>query len=571
MSFSTFRTRRWLLVCSKPANCLWRAGTSLLLAVGCACAVAQTPAPANQPIPAAPVNAPTDDSPRFDILEFVVEGNTVLTAEDIERAVYRFMGEKRNIDDVDAARAALEKIYRDKGYGTVGVDIPEQQVSSGVIVLRVQEGRVSRLRVMGSRYFSQGYILEKVPSAAEGQVPRFADLQTQLGTVNRTADRRVSPLLRPGRTPGTTEVDLVVEDKLPLHASVEVNNRASPNTSATRLQASARYDNLWQRDHSLGLQLQLSPQKTSEVRVLSASYSLPMGDVGQDNLSFSLTRSDSEVAAGVGSTTVFGKGSIFGVRRSFALDLREREFHSITIGADYKNFSETIDAGSGETFATPIRYAPLSLNYVGGWESGQGRWQIGTSLVVGVRGLASKEAQFADKRYQGTAGFSVLKFDLSREQKLLWGLAGWAKLDGQLGAQPLISNEQFVAGGVDSVRGYLESAAAGDRGLRISTELRSPEFFGKEAAKDWPWLNSAFGGWLGSLRMHGFFDAAALELRQPLPDQKYRFRLMSAGVGLRMKGARYGTLSLDLGVPLLSFGNTQRGDVRLHFSAAIEF
>src|ERR1700757_3090276 len=63
---------------------------------------------------------------RFDVYEYQVEGNTVLGTEAIERAVYPFMGDGRDIDDVEAARGALEKTYHDAGFGTVVVDIPPQ-------------------------------------------------------------------------------------------------------------------------------------------------------------------------------------------------------------------------------------------------------------------------------------------------------------------------------------------------------------------------------------------------------------------------------------------------------------
>jgi hemolysin activation/secretion protein len=526
---------------------------SLSLAAGTAAFLAALPcgalAQAAAPVPAAPL-------PRFDILEYVIEGNSVLPAEALERAVYPYLGEQRKLDDVQAARAALEQAYRAAGYATVGVDIPEQRVAGGVVTLRVVQGEVARLRVTGSRYFSQGRILEQVPALAEGQVPRLPQVQEQLAAVNRTADRRVSPLLRPGKAPGTTEVDLQVEDQLPLHGSLELNNRASPNTSATRLLASLRYDNLWQRDHSLAVQVQTSPEKTREVKVASGTYTVPLG---LDQLVLSLVRSDSEVAAGVGDTTVFGKGTIWGLKRSLVIALREHEYHSLTFGAEYKRFDETTEVGSGSGFATPIRYLPLSASYQGVVDDAAGRWQIGTGLVVGVRGLASDEAQFADKRYGASGGYSVLKFDLAREQKLPLGLTLAARLDGQAGGQPLISNEQFVAGGVDSVRGYLESAAVGDSGVRGSLELRTSE------------LVTQGGPWPASLAAHAYLEGAALELRQPLPGQQWRFRLLAAGFGLRAQARPHASLNLDFGWPLMALGSTQRADLRVHASGALEF
>src|SRR5262249_43779166 len=109
--------------------------------------------------------------------------------------------------------------------------------------------------------YSQGRILEKVPELAEGQVPHFPMLQRQLAAANRPADAKVTPVVRAGRVPGTTDIDLTVADKLPLHGSLELNNRRSPNTKPLRLVGSLRYDNLLQRDHSLTFQFQTAPQE----------------------------------------------------------------------------------------------------------------------------------------------------------------------------------------------------------------------------------------------------------------------------------------------------------------------
>ncbi len=77
-------------------------------------AAAQTPASGtggttDQP---APANAPPKPAEaRFDILDYVVDGNTVLSVRDIEEAIYPFLGEQRSAADVDSARAALENAY----------------------------------------------------------------------------------------------------------------------------------------------------------------------------------------------------------------------------------------------------------------------------------------------------------------------------------------------------------------------------------------------------------------------------------------------------------------------------
>ncbi len=506
-------------------------------------------------------------NPRFDILEFRIEGNTVLDVPRIERAVYAFMGERRSVDDVEYARAALETAYRDAGYGTVAVDTPEQRVDGGVVLLQVREAPVSRLRVIGARFYSQGRILEKVPGLAEGRVPNFKEVTSQLASVNTGADRRVTPLLRPGKEAGTTEVDLNVEDRLPLHGSVRLTNHHSEFTTASRLDASLRYDNLWQREHSLSLQLQVSPQKTAEVGVISASYTVPA--VGGPWI-FSALRSDSTVPTAVVDNRVAGKGTMFGLRRNLLLDSSATSYQSLSLGVDYKDFKQVVGSAIGAEADTgvssPIRYLPFSANWLAIFSDADGRWQAGAGLTFAVRRLASSERLFEDKRFGGQGNFAVVRGDLSRELKLPGerGLTLFGKVEAQLANQPLIGNEQFVAGGASSVRGYLESAAVGDNALRASLELRSaPLLTGR-----WPQLDQ--------VQLQAFVEGATLRLRMPLPGQVAQTDLLGAGFGLRASVKPGFSIALDAAWPLLELRAGERiaqkaYRPRLHASGAFEF
>ena len=84
------------------------------------------------------------------IEEYLVRGNTVLDARAIEEAVTPFLGPGRTLKDVEGARDALVAAYQARGYQSVYVDLPEQQVDQGVVVLQVSETKVGRLRVVGA-------------------------------------------------------------------------------------------------------------------------------------------------------------------------------------------------------------------------------------------------------------------------------------------------------------------------------------------------------------------------------------------------------------------------------------
>lgn len=208
------------------------------------------------------------------IQEYRIEGAHQLPRLEIEEAVYPYLGPGRTVQDVEKARAALENAYQTKGYQTVAVQVPPQQVASGVVVLQVVEGKVGRLRIHGSRYFSLEQIRRAAPSLAEGKVPNFNEVTHDIVALNQNPDRRVTPTVRAGTEPGTVDVDLMVKDALPLHGNIELNNRYSPNTTPLRINGSISYNNLWQLGHAIGFSFQLAPENIQNAEVFSAYYLL---------------------------------------------------------------------------------------------------------------------------------------------------------------------------------------------------------------------------------------------------------------------------------------------------------
>lgn len=576
---------------------------------GSARAQGQPPAERPTEVPAAtPPGAPPEsaEAARFDILEFLVEGNTVLPVIEIERAVMPFLGEGRRIEDVEAARKSLEDVYQRLGYQTVFVDVPEQRISEGQVRLRVLEGRVERLRVTGSRYFSQGYIRAAVPELAPGSVPDFNAVQGQLANLNRAADRQVTPVLRAGRTPGTVEVELAVKDQRPLHGEVELNNRSSAFTSESRLYAGLRWDNLWQRQHSAGLSVQLSPEASDEVKVLVGNY-LWRFDDSPEAVALYAVRSDSKVAL-VGSSTVLGKATIAGARwvRPITPSVSDPGlFQSLTFGADYKRFDQTNIAAASQAIDIlgAIDYVPLSLAYSATLAAPGRSSQLGATMLTAPRGLlGNRDEEFQGRRVLARAGWTVLRFDLAHEQALGPRFSAWAKLEAQWVDVPLISNEQFILGGAESVRGYREAELAGDRGGRLSIELRwwpwrlSPDELqqrAREAAqaaaqKAAPTaapgspnvaaepLEPAGEGLWASTQLYALLDAGAIEIVQSAGPQVARRWIGGLGAGLRWSARGWraqieAARALNPGGSGLDGAITDKGDWRVHVRLGLDF
>jgi hemolysin activation/secretion protein len=498
-----------------------------------------------------------EKNPSFNVFEFKVDGNTVLDKGKIEEAVYPFLGETKTIEDVEKARLALEKKYQDAGYLTVSVSIPQQEVDSGVVRLMVTEGTVERLRVTDSKYSSLTEVKSRVAEFGEGKVPHFPTAQQQLTTVNRGQNRQVTPVLRAGKSPGKVEVDLKVQDQLPLHGSLELNDKYSPNTTETRLNGSLRYENLWQKDHSIGISFQLSPEDLNEVKVVSSTYVIPR--MNGDYFAAYGVISKSDIAA-VGDVNVIGNGYIAGARYIHPLPLVENYYHSLTTGVDYKDFKESVSLLGSDGFKTPISYTAFSLGYDGTYQAQSSQTQMNFTLNLAPRGLGNKQQEFAEKRYLAKPNYAYIRADLKHTQKLPLDWSLQARLSGQVANDPLISAEQFTIGGVDSVRGYLESSALGDNGVSGTLELRTP-----------PLLKYIKTDLFKEFYAYSFIDAGYVSIYEPLPKQDKNSDLLSAGLGVKLKATKAIYTNLDYAHALRDSGDIKSGDDRLHFKVGFEW
>ena len=493
-----------------------------------------------------PASAPTA---RFDIHEYRVLGNTVLSNRDIESVLYPLLGDHKSIDDVQVARTVLEKTYHDHGFATVFVDIPEQDVKDQIVRLKVTEGRLNSVRITGARYFSEGKILAALPAAVPGQVPNLTELQRQLTAINvESADRAVVPVLKAGPTPGTLDLALNVNDHLPVHGSLEINNQNTPDTRVLRLIGSLSYNNLFQTFDSVSAQYQVSPQEVSQVNVLALNYAWGTPLAGF-HPSVYFINSNSNVPT-VGTIGVLGAGQIFGARFAFPMTDAAVPTQTVTLGIDYKHFRETIGLDGAPAVITPISYLNLSLGYTGFYSSDWWQGSLGTTANFGPRGIPNNPQTFADKRYRGRPNYFYLKIDSSWTAHLPKGFQLLLRANGQFAPEPLITNEDYTITGADGVRGYLEAEVLADTGYKGTVQFQSP--FARWGTRQ-----------LGDLFM--FFDAGRTDFVNPLPGEPQTTELRSWGAGLDVLPGQSVNGVLTWADPLSDGPNTHRGDWRVLF------
>ncbi|MHB8481549.1 MAG: ShlB/FhaC/HecB family hemolysin secretion/activation protein [Nitrospiria bacterium] len=518
----------------------------------------------------------------FTISELQIEGNTIFPPEKIRERVSPFEGENKEMEDVEKARASLEKAYHDAGYPTVLVVVPEQTIQNGVVKMTVIESKIGEVSLDGNRYFSRQRILEKLPSIRPGALLYEPEVIKELNQVNSNPDLEVTPVLIMGSQPGTVDLQLKAKDRLPLHGSLEWNNRMTPNSPQYRLNSSIQYTNLFDRDHILTLNTMQSPDNWGLVQVYGLSYVAPVYDSDHLLIAYgarSETRSvlnGSSLPVYQGDISITGNATIFGARYLFPLWPGNATSHQLSIGIEYKQIGRSDAAfpgGYGLSVAnSPVNYAPVSVTYNLSRSGSPGSMKL-LATVKGNRagvvpgggetdfgGDPSDPVNQPGNRKGATGTFVVVQAGSEFFGNLPEGMALSFKADGQAASEPLIPAEQYFAGGVESVRGYLENEVLGDNAVRGSLELLSPSYP--------PFLRDKIKG---NIRFAAFYDVAYLSSREIPAGQTDHYTLEGTGVGLRFKLTDNFQASLDEAWALDDAAVTHRGDHFTHFSLKVAF
>ena len=246
---------------------------------------ADSPAPQTPAAVAAKTNAPT-----FEVRSYELVGNSILSQEVLEGILTNALGPNVTFDQIRNALSDLQLAYRERGYPTVAVTLPEQQLTNATVRVRVTEGRLAEIEVVGNRYFSSSNVVRALPSLRTNRLLNSLVFQRELDSANANRDRQIYPVLGPGPEGGTTALRLKVKDRSPLHGRFEVNNQATPGTPDLRMNLAGQYNNLWQHELQIGLQYSFTPEDLKDENRLpghfldqplianySTYYRLPLG------------------------------------------------------------------------------------------------------------------------------------------------------------------------------------------------------------------------------------------------------------------------------------------------------
>jgi hemolysin activation/secretion protein len=507
--------------------------------------------------PAAAQQAPLEL--RFDIADYRVEGNTLLSAADVARALAPYRGKRRDFGDVQRALEALEAAYRKAGYAAVRVFLPEQELEQGVVTLRVVEAKVGSVTVSGNKYFDDANVRRSVPAVREGTTPSAPRIADNTRLANENPAKQTQVVLRPASRPNEVDAVIEVEDSKPWRAFLTADNTGTPDTGMYRVGLGFQHNNLFNRDHTITGQYITSATEPDQVSIYSIGYRLPIYSLGD---SIDLIAGYSDVDAGTtqtqaGPLAFTGQGYVALARYNLLLPRRAEYEHRVVFGLDYRQYQNACEFSTigspgcgpaGEDYVV----RPLSVAYSGALTQARSQLSLYANLAQNIPsgGGESGEAALDAARPGAQAWYTILRAGVSFAYAFWRDFQTRLRLDGQYTGDALVAGEQFGIGGWNSVRGFYERQIAGDTGYSGSAELYTPNLLPKLGAKS------------GELRLLAFYDFGKVHDNDIPPGTPDKDWISSAGAGLRFSLRKNVFLRADAAYLIDGGGLQENGDVR---------
>lgn len=511
------------------------------------------PASAEDQTEAPPTKDPSNrlsSMTRMTVREFEIEGNTAFSDEELSKITDPYENRPITSEELQDLRRKLTLYYVERGYISSGAIIPDQQVTDGKVTLRVIEGKLSRIEIVGNKHFRSSYIRKRLTLAAKPPV-NIRRLQQALQRLEQDPRiKRINAEFSPGAAPGESELKVSIEEKRPYRVGIEGSNTESPSIGGERAGLILSHENLTGNGDILAGNFGV----TEGLSDIDVSYLFPV-TARDATVMLQYRKNDSVVIE-----APFQDLEIESKTDTYGLTVRQPFY----IGSDNELALGLIaERRHGETFLDDRPYNFLS----GSQDKNDSNVTVlrlfqewidrSQKQVIAARSTFNMGIEASGITLEGEADDNFF-FWLGQFQWIRrLGDSDWQtvlRTDAQLSGDSLLPLEKFSIGGMDSVRGYRENRLVRDNGVASSLELRIPVFRNEQR------------GILVQLAPFADYGASwNTDFETPHPKT-----LSSVGLGLRCAVGERFNFQIYGGIPLRKFDNYDEDiqDLGIHFRFA---
>lgn len=519
--------------------------------------------PLSPPLARAPeetTSTPLDqgDQVPLTLRKIVVRGNEAISQEELDEALSPFVGTPIPASSLPDIAQAVTVYYRKRGYFLARTALPAQKIREGIVEIHVLEGKLGAIQVEGNLHFSTATLQAQLSAMRQHAAIREDMLESALLRLNDYPDLDARAVFKTGRTPGTADLHLLVEEKQPVHLDLQYNNFGSRLSGRNRFAMSLSHGSLWNAGHAASFRAIANEE---DYALFSIDYDLPVGGYGT-RAGLSARRADLELGGDLEILEIKSRATSAGPRLTHPLYRTRQARLDLEAGFLFKNVKS-------ELLRETLGHDELRIAQVGTRAEAADRLRgknfLSVEASMGIPDFLGGSDERDPEASRAGAGGKFLRwnFEIGRIQQVLADTYLVLRGSAQVSRDDLPLSEQFAIGGADSVRGYPPAEFLGDAGHAATFELRTAlPFLG-----DLDVTSSGPDRTLRrALQLVAFVDAGMTRLESPLTGQDRVEHLLGAGLGVRLKLPYHLEVRFDWGTPIgkdPSDGADSRGYISL--------
>lgn len=506
---------------------------------------AKTPGQDSDRLQAAPRAAAAAALPRFVVGAVRVEGAEQVPAAAFAPAIEQYLGQSVGTEELRALAGAVAAKARERGFPLATAWVPAQTVAGGVLVVRVDEGRIHEIRASGPAAATAERWLQPL---ATGRPVTAVELERRLllaGDVAGVSIREPRVVRE-----GARNVLQVATRQRRVLGRATIDNWGTSTIGPVRARMSVDVNGVLAGDDRLSLGVGVTPLEPEEYQLAEASYTAALGTSGLE------LRTRGYVSRTEPGGTLSGRGFEglgFEVETGLSYPLIRSRAGSLWSRLDVTVRDSELDRQGLAVRNDRVTSATLGL--YGNGLFGGGRLRTRLSVVQGLNAFGATPAgDVLASRQDAQPDFTKLALWAYYTRPLAGPFSFALGMDAQITSAPLLASEEMGLGGRSFGRGFDFREFSGDRGLAASGELRFDLKTLPRPVRD--------------AQLYAFVDGGVV---RNLQEGRGDGSLASAGAGVRVELRSRIGLNAELGVPLTDGTYGFRPSPRFSFGVSARF
>jgi len=498
-------------------------------------------------------------SQKFVLSSVSLEGASVYKNDEIASLYKEQVGQTISLLDARKIAQKITAHYRNAGYILTQAVVPAQDVTDGVLKIRVVEGFVGEVSVQGEiKSDRERSVIQGYGEAIKAEQPtNMHSLERYLLLINDLPGVTVTGLLRPlaGQV-GGAELVLNITEKT-FEGSYTIDNRGSRFIGPWQHTAAISVNSLYGMYDHTQLRAFYTLPDANEMQGFELTHDLPLGHEGTV-LSLLYSHINTFPGDTLKVLDIRGESNLIEAKVVHPFYRARKENLMGRVLFDYHNTTTDIfqDTSYTEDRLRVLR-AGGTYNIV---DTARGNNLVDAQLSQGMNILSASENGIDRSNAKGDTDFTKVNMSVSRYQPLPEQFSLLVAAFGQYSSSPLLTDEQFSIGGSEYARAFDAADSLGDHGIAGKAEL------GYTGNVSLPYLDN--------YHAYTFYDIGRTWLKEALAGENNKKVRSSTGVGVRFTFTDNFLASFETAFPLIgrpSDPSDKRYDPRFFGSMTARF